>query len=409
MRFFCTLAGVLLLWVGGVPTVSADASEGPPDVEERGIGISAEKYSIQRGHVSRYQTFADLLTEHGVSYGRAVRVAESIRSDFDVRSMKIGQPYRVFVNPWLQRAQYLVYQIDPVRYVVFDVQKPSESYVGRREVQREWTMVRGTIQSSLYEALAAQDAHPELALRLSEMFAWQIDFFRIRAGDSFRILYERQTVNGEQVAPGKILAASFDHQDEQHFGVRFENGEGPKYFDQEGESLRRQLLKAPLRYTRISSGYTDSRYHPVLKRHRPHRAIDYAAPTGTPVHSVGGGTVVKAGYHGNNGNYVKIRHNGTYTSGYLHLSDIADGVEPGAEVEQGETIGYVGSTGMSTGPHLDYRLWKRGTPVDPYELELPPSQPVKPQYRTAFDRLMEDRMGRLFPLRVLQERAASLS
>jgi murein DD-endopeptidase MepM/ murein hydrolase activator NlpD len=409
MRFLCTLAAALLLWIGAEPSVVADASNSRPPEVERGIGISGEKYSIQQGHVSRYQTFADLLTGYGVSYERAVQVAEAIRPDFNVRSMKIGQPYEVYVNPWLERAQYLVYHIDPVRYVVFDVQNPSESHVGRRPVQREWAVVQGTIQSSLYETLTARDAHPELALRLSEMFAWQIDFFRIRSGDSFRILYERRTVNGEQVAPGKILAASLDHQGEQYFGFRFENGEGPEYFDREGESLRRQLLKAPLRYTRISSGYTNSRYHPVLERHRPHRAIDYAAPPGTPVHSVGGGTVLKAGYYGNNGNYVKIRHNGTYTSGYLHLSDIADGVEPGAEVEQGETIGYVGSTGMSTGPHLDYRLWKRGRPVDPYELELPPSQPVQPQHRAAFERLVEDRMERLFPLRVFQERAASLS
>lgn len=383
----------------------------PPDKEDETVrtGFSAEKYSVERGRVSPYQTFSDLLTPHGIEYETAVRVARATRSTFDVREIKAGHPYRVYVNPWLQRVEYLVYQIDPVEYVVFDIQKPSESYVDRREVDRQWRMVEATLSGSLYETLLANEAHPELALRLSEVFAWQIDFFRLRPGDSFRVLYERREVSGDRVAPGKIVAAYFDHQESQYYGFRFDDGQGPEYFDRNGQSLRRKLLKAPLRFTRISSGYSHSRYHPVLKRRRPHHGTDYAAPTGTPVHSVGQGTVVRAGYFGNNGNYVKIQHNGTFASGYLHLSTIADGIAPGAEVEQGQTIGAVGSTGMSTGPHLDYRLWKRGKAVDPYELDLPPSRPVNPQYRSEFDELVEDRLERLHPLRVFTQGHTPLS
>jgi murein DD-endopeptidase MepM/ murein hydrolase activator NlpD len=379
--------------------VSSTDPSFPPEAEEREyhFGIAVEKFSVEKGRVSRHQTFWDLLEPYGVSQKRAVQLARAVRTEFNVRSIQAGQSYQVYVNPWLQQVQYMVYQITPVRHVVFNVQRPSRSHLDRRPVERQWTVVRGTIEDSLYETLMANDAHPELALRLSEVFAWQIDFFRIRAGDAFRVLYEKRIVKGQRVAPGKILAAYFSHQNEPYYGFRFDDGKGPKYFDREGQSLQRKLLKAPLRYTRISSGYSHSRYHPVLKRRRPHLGTDYAAPTGTPVHAVGSGTVVKADYYGNNGNYVKIRHNGTYTSGYLHLSDIA--VEPGAEVQQGETIGAVGSTGMSTGPHLDYRLWKRGEAVDPYELELPPSRPVSPQRRDAFERLVQDRLDRLFPLR----------
>ncbi len=412
MRTLLFVLGVLLLVSGGEGVAGAlPEKDASPETNRKQahFGISAEQYAVERGEISRHQTFADVVTAHGVSYETAVQLAEAVRPDFDVRTIQRGQPYRVYMNPWLQRAQYLVYQIDPVRHVVFDVQEPSESRIERREVEREWTVVRGTIESSLYETLTSNGADPKLALRLSEVFAWQIDFFRIREGDSFRILYEKRMVDGETLAPGKILAAAVDHQEERYFGVRFDDGDGAQYFDRDGQSVRRKLLKAPLRYNRISSGFSHSRYHPVLKRRRPHHGVDYAAPTGTPVKSVGNGTVLKAGYRGPNGNYIKIRHNETYSSAYLHLSDFADGIAPGAEVQQGETIGYVGSTGRSTGPHLDYRLWKHGTPVDPYEIELPPSRPVSPQHRSTFEEIVQDRLNRLFPLRAFERTANRLS
>lgn len=401
----------LLVGVAGASPASADDRGTPPEGAEASerFGISAEKFNVRKGHVSQHQTFTDLLSQYGVSRGAAVRLARASRSVFDVRDIKTGQPYHVYMNPWLEQAQYVVYEISRVKHVVFDVRRPKQTHIERQPIERRWTMVRGTIESSLYETLTANDVHPNLALRLSEVFAWQIDFFRIRSGDSFRILYEKRLVDGKRLAPGKILAASFDHQGERFFGFRFDDGSGPRYFDRRGQSLQRKLLKAPLQYSRISSGFSHSRYHPILKRRRPHLGTDYAAPRGTPVHSVGGGTVVKAGHYGPNGNYVKIRHNGTYTSGYLHLYDIADGVVPGAEVKQEETIGYVGSTGRSTGPHLDYRLWKRGEPVDPYEIELPPSRPVRPQYQAVFDDLVDKRMEQLYPLRIFQPDRRGLS
>lgn len=397
-------AGVFLFILSGGGPATAAPPEAPPEERRPAphFGIAPDKYRVEEGRVARNQMFADLLTPHGVSANTAVRLARAIRPAFDVRQIEAGQRYRVYVNPWLGRAQYLVYRIDPVRSVVFDVLNPSQSEVRRRDVATNWTMVRGTIHSSLYETLDANDAHPALALRLSEVFAWQIDFFRLYDGDSFRVLYEKRTVNGQRVAPGKIIAAVFEHKGERYVGVRFGDGKGPQYFNRNGQSLRRELLKAPLRYSRISSGYTHSRHHPVLNRDMPHRGTDYAAPRGTPVHSVGDGTVVKARYDGPNGYYVKVRHNGTYESGYLHLASFADGIAPGTEVKQGETIGYVGNTGRSTGPHLDYRLWKRGRAVDPYEIELPPSFPVSPQNREAFRRLVEDRMDRLYPLRAFR-------
>jgi murein DD-endopeptidase MepM/ murein hydrolase activator NlpD len=357
-------------------------------------GLPRARYQVRQGRVERAETFSDLLDEYGVDYQTTLALAEAARPEFDVVELRAGQPYRVYVNPWLRWARYLAYQIDARRYVVFDLQNLDRTHVATRTVNRRWATVSGTVERSLYETVVENGGHPLLALRLSEVFAWQIDFFRLRAGDSFRLVYEARSVAGDTMQPGDIVAAHVRHRGDDYYAFRFETGTGDaEYFDREGQSLRRQLLKAPLQYSRISSGYTNRRYHPVLKEYRPHRGVDYAAPRGTPVRSVGDGVVQRAGYEGPNGNYVKIRHNGTYTSGYLHLSRLS--VTPGERVQQGQTIGYVGSTGRSTGPHLDYRLWKHGTPVNPVTLELPPSQPVPLQHRGAFRKTVQALLPRL--------------
>lgn len=347
-------------------------------------GIDRQQFTVEERRVRRNQTFADLLLNEGVAYRDIVRLADETREVFDVRDIRAGRSYRVYRNPWLERARYLVYRPDAVRYVVFDVRYPSQSRIGKRPVSVAWKTAGGTITSSLYEALQTSGARAQLAMRLSEVFAWQIDFFRIQRGDQFRVVYEERTVDGQSIGPGDIVAAYFIHRGQTYYAYRFDDGEGSEYFDEDGQSLRRELLKAPLRFSRISSRFTNRRYHPVLKRYRPHHGTDYAAPTGTPVRSVGDGVVQFAAYKGYNGNYVKVRHNATYTTGYLHLSRIADGVRPGTRVKQGETIGYVGNTGLSTGPHLDYRFWKNGQAIDPYSVELPPARPVAPQHMTAF-------------------------
>ena len=402
--------GALLLVLVAGPSRGATATPSPPEPTSEAAswtGINVEQYRVQNGTVRRADTFVDVVQRFGLDYSSGVQVAEATRSVFDVRSMRAGQPFRVYVNPWLGEPQYLLYRVSAAEHVLFNLQNPSDTRVVKRPVTRRWSTVKGPIEGSLYETLTSQNAHPLLALQLSEVFAWQIDFFRLRAGDSLRVLYEQRYIGGEKGAPGDILAAAITHRGERYYGFRFDNGDGPAYFNREGESLRRQLLKAPLRYTRISSGYSNSRMHPILNERRPHRGVDYAAPRGTPVRAVGSGTVQFATYKGANGNYVKVRHNGTYTSGYLHLSDFADGVHAGASVQQGETIGYVGSTGRSTGPHLDYRLWKRNQPVNPYAIELPPSRPVRPQHQAAFQRQVQAMMKHLHRSPTFADRLAT--
>ena len=417
MQHLATKLLPVLLLVAGIPlacqtgsTVPTSTERSPPErpeVTTDPFGLRAGRYTVETGRVGRAETFSDLLDEHGVAYQTILALAETAAPAFEVDDLRAGRPYRVYVNPWLRQVRYLVYQIDTVQYVVFDVRYPERTYVSTRPVERTWATVSGTVDGSLYETIVENGGHPLLALRLSEVFSWQIDFFRLRAGDTFRLVYEKRSVEGEPMQPGDIVAARVRHLGEDYYAFRFEGGPGEaEYYNRQGQSLRRQLLKAPLQYTRISSGFTNSRFHPILKEYRSHHGIDYAAPRGTPVRSVGSGVVQFAGYDGPNGNYVKIRHNGTYTSGYLHLSDIAVG--PGETVDQGETIGYVGSTGRSTGPHLDYRLWKHGTAVDPYTLKLPPSQPVPLQHRDAFRETVEALLPRLQSNSVFA-RAPSLS
>ncbi len=371
----------------GPPPTAAASTTASTDA----YGLPTQIYEIRDRRVRRGETFSDLLQRADVPYVSVVKLADATRDVFDVRRIRSGQHYRIYYNPWLQQADYLVYERSPSRHVVYDIRHPEQSRLGTRPISVAWKTAGGTITSSLYQTLQEEGLHPEIALKLSEVFAWQIDFFRIRSGDQFRVIYEDRHLEGESLSPGKIIAARFTHRGTDYYAFHFDEGERSDYFDENGNSLRRQLLKSPLRFSRISSRFSRSRLHPVTGQRRAHLGTDYAAPTGTPVRSVGDGTVVVAGYGRANGNWVKIRHNSTYTTGYLHLSRIASGVRRGARVKQGEIIGYVGSTGLATGPHLHYHFWKNGTPINALNVDLPPVRPVNPrfreQYRALVDRL----------------------
>jgi murein DD-endopeptidase MepM/ murein hydrolase activator NlpD len=225
-----------------------------------------------------------------------------------------------------------------------------------------------------------------LALKLSDLYAWQIDFFDTKQGDSFRLIYDEAWVDDTTFLEiASIEGALFNHQGRKFIAVPFEQDSAREYFDEEGNSLRKEFLKAPLDFFRISSKFSNARYHPVLKRYRAHHGVDYAAPTGTPVKTVGDGVVVAKGYQrGGGGNFLKVKHNSVYTTTYMHLNRFAKGIKIGSNVRQSEIIGYVGSTGLSTGPHLDYRVHKNNQPINPLTMEAPPSYPVKPELRDSF-------------------------
>ncbi len=403
VRFFLPLllvsAAVMVLWY--VRSHPIDAPSKPArSAAFRPVTIVYDAFGIEEGlfvrsthRIRRGETFADILTRYEVPYADVLALAEAARDVFNVRRLQAGRPFHIYRDS--TGARVFVYQPDPVRYVVFDRRKPMQVYVGRRAVERVLRTAQGVIESSLYETLQAADADPELAIRLSEIFAWQIDFYRIQRGDRFVALYEETLIDGEPVGIERVLAARFQHRGADFYAFRFEHDGGVDYYDENGRNLRKAFLKAPLRYRRITSRYSLRRFHPIQKRYKPHLGTDYAAPTGTPVYATGDGVVIAAGYTRSNGYYVKIRHNAVYTTGYLHFSRIAKGIRPGVRVRQGQVIGYVGSTGLATGPHVCYRFWKNGCQVDPLREQLPPGEPVPDSLRDAFFALRDRLMPRL--------------
>ncbi|MEJ2722094.1 MAG: peptidoglycan DD-metalloendopeptidase family protein [bacterium] len=318
---------------------------------------------------------------------RGERRSSSRWDDFNFKKVKPGQKYSIYTDPEgvLDSLQFVV---DTEK--ILRVTKVGERYETRLDTipyRVDYYVTSGTINQSIFATLQDIGADPELAAYLAVIFQWDIDFFKdIRKGDTFSILYEQKIFDEGKSELGRILAARVFTQGEEHYAIRHDLEKGvPTYFDENGKSLQKSLLRAPLQFSRISSNFSYRRLHPVHKTYQPHLGIDYAAPRGTPVRTTGNGSVVTAGYNSSNGNYIKIRHNSRITTYYLHLSRFAKGVRAGARVKQGQIIGYVGSTGCATGPHLDYRIKVGGKFVNPRRIKLPPKAPVPADQMALFE------------------------
>jgi len=257
--------------------------------------------------------------------------------------------------------------------------------VKQKEVITKQKTATGRIESSLWQTMMDNDINPTVALELSEIYAWTIDFFGLQPEDSFSIIYDESYVDTISIGIGEVHAAYFKHGGKDLYAIPFMQDSILSFFDTEGNSLRRAFLKAPLKFNRISSRYSSGRLHPILRIVRPHYGVDYTAPSGTPVYSIGDGRVTSTTYDSGSGNIVKITHNSVYSTAYMHLRAFAQGIKAGVYLKQGDIIGYVGSTGLSTGPHLDFRVYMYGSPIDPLKMESPPVDPVKPQYMAEFD------------------------
>jgi murein DD-endopeptidase MepM/ murein hydrolase activator NlpD len=265
-----------------------------------------------------------------------------------------------------------------------------ERIVRRREIS-------GTIEDALYLSVGRAGGTQALAMSLVEIYAWSIDFFRLQKGDQFSVVYEEEYVDDTTyVGLKRVIASNINHVDNDFYAFPYKNELGfHDYYDEDGRSLRKTFLRAPLDFTRISSRYSGRRFHPVQKRWKAHLGTDYAAPTGTPIMTTADGVVIAAKYTSANGNYVKVRHNGTYTTQYLHMSKIRPGVKNGLHVKQGDVIGYVGSTGLATGPHVCYRFWVNGKQVDPYRQKLPDAEPLTQERMSVYKAYMKELKTRL--------------
>ena len=355
-------------------------------------GLAIDSFRVDTGYVREGETLGGILRKCGATREQLTQVLSLDREQFDVRTIRAGKRYLACYQPD-SVLLYWIYQPDIKTAKVLHLTDSLHVEHHEKPVEIRARYAEATIESSLWNAMITNGLPADLALELSEIYAWTIDFFGLQKDDSIRVYYEEQYVDSTRIGIGHIYAAHFYHGRRWQDAYWFENEDIRGYFDGDGNSLRKAFLKAPLNYKRISSHFSYARKHPVLKIVRPHTGVDYAAPTGTPVVSIGDGVVIEKGYKGGGGHTVKIRHNSTYTSAYLHLSKYGKDLRVGSHVSQGQVIGYVGSSGTATGPHLDFRIWKNGCPIDPLKMESPPVEPVPAAYRTAFDSVVETYNG----------------
>ncbi len=354
--------------------------------ENRLYGIPVDSFYVEYGRISKNQNLSKILAGYNLPEGSLNKILNKSEDIFDLRKIRYGNKYTVFLSvDTLYEVRYFVYEHTPVDYIIFDLTDSITVEARKKDVNVITRSATGTINSSLWNAIRDRNLEPELAMELSEIFAWTIDFFELQVGDSFKVVYDELYVDTTLAGLGRIHTAYFRHEQKDFYAIPFMQDSVESYYDLDGNSLRRVFLKSPLRYSRISSKYSHSRLHPILKIRRPHYGVDYSAPVGTPVQTIGDGKVISVAYDNEAGRMVKIRHNSIYTTAYLHLSRVNRGIKTGVYVKQGDIIGYVGNTGLSTGPHLDFRFYKNNRPVDPLKVEAPPVEPVKEQYRQAFD------------------------
>ncbi len=363
-------------------------SEPEPEVL-REYGLAVDSFRIVVGSVPRNQVFGELFKQLGALPGQIGQLQEASKELFDLRKVRAGNVYKAFYplsSP--DSLASVVYEHTATEYYRFDLSRSVVVLKGEKPVTIQRRYAEARISTSLWNAMKEKQLSPLLGLELSNIYAWTVDFFGLQKGDQFSAIYDALYVDTTFIGIGQIWSARFTSNDSIFDAYYFVQDSVGSYWNEKGESLRKAFLKAPLSFSRISSGFSYARRHPVLKVVRAHTGIDYAAPRGTPVMSIGDGTVIARSYQGGGGNTVKIRHNSVYTTAYLHLSGYAKGLKVGSRVKQSDVIGYVGSTGLSTGPHLDFRVWQNGTPINPLKMESPPVEPIKESYRAPFDSIV---------------------
>lgn len=394
------LLALLALAAGACNRTAKDDAETRRNIV---YGIDADDYRLETGEVGPGETMSKILNNYGVTVRQIDRLDRASKEIFPLRSIRAGHKYTVFIHEdslYAPHLDYLVYETDRTGFVVFgfhdndsvSVRKDTKPMTVRR------TQRSAVITSSLWGSIMEQNLPYSLAAEMENIYQWTVDFFGIRKGDSFTVIYDELFIDDTVSAGiGRVWGAKFTQGGKEYYAIPYRQGGKIQYWETDGASLRKQMLKAPLKYTRISSRFTYARKHPIYKVYRPHTGVDYAAPKGTPVHAVADGVVTFKGWGGGGGNTLKIKHPGKLMTGYLHLSGYAKGIAKGSRVSQGQLIGYVGSTGASTGPHLDYRVWRNGTPIDPLKIPQEPAEPISKENRAGFeyvrDRIMAELNG----------------
>lgn len=357
-------------------------------VENLRYGIPQNSFKIETYIIKQGENLSSIISKLGFSILVSEQIGTQYKDILDPTKLKAGGKYETFVSSdSLSAIKYIVFEKSQTDFAIVDLTSDSlHVYPYTKEIQIKRKFASGKIESSLWDAILKGGGDPLLALKLSDVYAWQIDFFDTKKGDSFSVVYNEAYIDDTTALyVQSIESAIFDHNGKEFKAIPFTQDNITEYFDEEGNSLRKAFLKAPLDFFRITSKFSNARFHPVLKRYRAHHGVDYAAPTGTPIKSIGAGKVIAKGFQARGGgNFIQIKHNGSYTTSYMHLSRFAKNIQVGSSIQQGEVIGYVGSTGLSTGPHLDFRVYKDGKAVNPLTIDAPSSLPVKNENKTIF-------------------------
>ncbi|MCQ2360813.1 MAG: peptidoglycan DD-metalloendopeptidase family protein [Paludibacteraceae bacterium] len=398
-----TMAVTALFAACGGSEKSDETAEPQPAAEPTyEYGICVDSLTKVEGIVGSGESVSVLFDNLGIDAGTAYKVQFLPDSLFNAKRVRAGNRYTVYfsnegdtLHNALENPQYFVYQNTFIDYTVIKLGDSLTAYRYRKPVEVRERVSEAQIESSLWNAITGNNLNVALAGDLSDIYAWTIDFFGIQKGDGFKVYYTEQFVDGECIGIGEIKAAVFHHNDSNYLAFKYDTLDFHGYWDATGHSLRKAFLKAPLNFRRISSTFTYTRRHPIYKTVRPHTGVDYAAPKGTPVWSIGDGKVVFKAYKGGGGNTVKIKHNSVYSTAYLHLSGYAKGLKVGDHVKQGQVIGYVGSTGASTGPHLDFRVWKNDKPINPLTMESPSVEPLPEKYMSGFNTAKDKYLDKL--------------
>jgi len=364
-----------------------------PEPVKKEFGFVLDNYEVVDGTIESGDSFGYLLDQQGVDRGKIYQISEKVKDTFNPARITAGRKYMILKSKdSANTPQYFIYQNDRINYTVVGIGDSISASRKKKPVTVKKREVSGVVSSSLSEAVAEQGLSNLLVYELSDIYQWSIDFFKLQKGDQFKMFYSEKYID-DTVFAGieNVEAAVFKHGDRPFYAFNYEidsvTGQ-PRFYDEEAKALQSFFLKAPLNYSRISSRYTKRRFHPVQKRWKAHLGTDYAAARGTPIVSTADGTVIASSYTSGNGNYVKVRHNDKYTTQYLHMTK--RNVRRGQRVKQGDVIGFVGSTGLATGPHVCYRFWVHGRQVDPYRQKLPTAKHIEPEHKDEYLAEIED-------------------
>ncbi len=372
--------------------------EVPPRIE---YGFLLDTFHVVQGAVEPGMTLSHLLAPYGISQQRINVAAQVAKDSAGLNYISQGNKYTLLRARDTSCTYYCIYEKNKLEYLIFNfcdsvhierVERPIE--IVEKEISGSIAKNSNLVRT-LKSSLGTEAVSGELAENIASIFAWTIDFFKLYPEDEFKIVYEEKRVEGQPYGIGNIKAVYFRNISQEYYAFRFEQDGETGYFDENGKGMKRPFLKAPLKFSRISSGYSLKRFHPVQKVWKAHLGTDYAAPTGTPIMAVGDGTIEQAGFAQYNGNYVKIKHNSIYQTAYLHMSKIEPGIRPGVKVKQGDIIGYVGATGLATGPHVCYRFWKNGQQVDQRQEKFQATEPIKKENEEVYAQLKDKLKARL--------------